>query len=562
MGRPKRNRSSAVTGNNATNCDNNLSTFDDAEYGLQQQQQQQSREFRGHGGVTTKSCAQLSSTNDCYDETMMLHGRPQYVTSLNPITIRSSWLNNVVSFQEYFSQATAISTNSANTGTPNDHTANNEQEVSRKDQIEGSYRQLCQIKRRLWPAAEQCATGGGSDAISEFQEARCVCNPFEGLGQGRNNRIFMNRAALKLCNIDALLGFLLTRHHDDSGIGKSICSPFVFADICGAPGGFSEYIMYRCRQNNCGMKTSCKGYGMSLLGTNEHGSGVPWNLQNLQNSVTHNGNHDSSANANCSFRVCQGMDGTGDIYRWENIESLCKEIYADLWNSNTTTPRAAEIDNAQHGALVHLVVADGGFDAQRDSENQEELAQKIVVCQATAAIVLLKQGGTFVLKMFGFRTPTIRFLMEELLNVFDDILVLKPISSRPASAERYVVFMGYKGTIDLTNGLLWRNQVFLGVRRRTTFAAGGGDNESMECNDDNNDLGGKQREIFHLYLDEMDHSMLRLNSSTCFQILSYLQRKYQATMQNNDTHQFNIQSTGRRGRSMDFANYKRTWKIE
>jgi hypothetical protein len=100
--------------------------------------------------------------------------------------------------------------------------------------IKSLSRQLIQAKRRLWPAAERCAKGAGSRPEREFGEARRVCNPMEPLGEGNQgglNQMFMNRAAIKLANIDAILGFALTQVSKEN---------FFFADLCGAPGGFSE----------------------------------------------------------------------------------------------------------------------------------------------------------------------------------------------------------------------------------------------------------------------------------------------------------------------------------
>lgn len=71
---------------------------------------------------------------------------------------------------------------------------------------------------------------------------------FEILGEGKrhhglNQRMFMNRSAIKLANVDALLDFRLTVQPMTQSN-----ETFGFVDLCGAPGGFSEYIMYRCCQ--------------------------------------------------------------------------------------------------------------------------------------------------------------------------------------------------------------------------------------------------------------------------------------------------------------------------
>ena len=145
----------------------------------------------------------------------------------------------------------------------------------------------------------------------------------------------------------------------------------------------------------------------------------------------------------------------------------------------------------------------GGFDAQRNSECQEELATKLILCEIAAGLYLLQQGGTIVVKMFGFQTNTIRVAMRDLYELFDEMIILKPISSRPASAERYVVCRGYKGSSDF-NGNDWMNSVFL--RRETP------EHKIRYAELDNK-------------LDEFDKALLELNLKACFSILSLLDRK-------------------------------------
>jgi cap1 methyltransferase len=400
-------------------------------------------------------------------------------------TVRSSWLNEDY---EWTHESVAHSTKTHYGA------------VSLKEQMKATERQLCHIKQRFGPAAELCAMacnaqlGARTTASLEFEEARRMCNPFEELGEGRqgglNNRLFMNRSAIKLANIDAVLDFGLT--HCTGNLR--------FVDLCGAPGGFSEYLMRKSRENGL---NSCLGYGMSLQGTNEHGRGVKWKLHHLIN------NNDGTF---IQYRVCNGSDGTGDIYKWENVEALRREILSDA---------------GEEAGKVQLVVADGGFDAQRDSECQEEISQKIVVSQASAALSLLQKGGTFVMKMFGFQTDTIRSLMKSLLVVFGKIQVIKPISSRPASAERYVIFSEYKGVPLL-------------------LGACGGSEKVAE-------LQSKLCDC----LDECDRDILQLNQKACFQILSYMERKTQTIVHGAATDP----SWARDKPRVDVCAYKRDWRL-
>lgn len=352
--------------------------------------------------------------------------------------------------------------------------------------------QLSQVKRRLGPAAERSTESSNSHHNSpkkttgarEFVSARRACNPYESLGEGRNgglNSLFMNRSAVKLANIDAMLDFVVSRPIEEDG-------SFSFVDLCAAPGGFSEYLGYRCHSNG---RKVIRGYGMSLLSRNEYGKGTPWQMQD--SAGTEEG-------AYSQYKVCRGHDGTGDILNWNNVLALQALVRSDSQMFRPTS---------DGGHVVDLVVADGGFDAQRNSDRQEALAQKLVLCEGSAGLLLLKPGGTLLMKMFGFQTEIIRSMMKDIFLLFADVIAVKPISSRPASAERYVVCRGFHGLPPHWDGQQWMNRILLG---RTTFCGGDYDRQT-------------QLKAFMGYLDKFDHAMASLNLKTCFSILSFLENK-------------------------------------
>ena len=109
-------------------------------------------------------------------------------------------------------------------------------------------------------------------ADGAFHLARVITNPFDVLSTKKGlNRLFVNRSAIKLANMDAILDFALTATGRDSEGGG-----FKFVDFCGAPGGFSEYLLWRCGSYE---KKSAHGWGMSLRGENGEGRGCEWKLQ-------------------------------------------------------------------------------------------------------------------------------------------------------------------------------------------------------------------------------------------------------------------------------------------
>ncbi len=499
--------------------------------------------------------------------------------------------------------------------------------------------------------------------MREFQLARSACNPYESLGMtgaggrerdgmggggGGHRRItrtaighdigqprggdggglsqFVNRSAIKLANIDAMLGFILTfgireleeedaneeeeeeeHAEEEDGCNQSTIQndvvrrhpphrdPFVFVDLCGAPGGFSEYLLYRRmhppspvwradedidnddddddddddvpppkRQRRGGVvrgddiptsssskmecandDVACYGFGMSLGGRNADGRGIRWDLDHLGRYVhlrrpTGCDMDDDADVANdpistSHYRICRGADGTGSVYVWDNVLRLRREI-----RSTVVVPlrregnRSDDVDDGR--PLADLVVADGGFDAQRDAVDQESMAHKLVISQTAAALTLLRSGGIFVLKMFGFRREGTRRMLTELYLMFDRMTFLKPISSRPASAERYLVCCGYAGPGPGWDGLAWRERMML--------------EESPESR------GAAREEYSPLEssMDSFDGEMAKLNLNTCRSIVKYLDDK-RASVERGDI------SWNSQGYSLDPRQFEEAWQL-
>lgn len=280
-----------------------------------------------------------------------------------------------------------------------------------------------------------------------------------------------------------------------------------------------EYLMWRCGKT----KRVRRGYGMSLSGSDEYGTGIPWKLQDTFYK------NDSEI---LQYRICYG-DGTGDIYRWGNIEMMQRIIYED-----------GNPDDSERGR-VHLVLADGGFDAQRDADNQEEVAQKLVVCESAACLAMLRRGGTLVIKMFGFQTPIIRAVMKDLFLLFNNLIAFKPICSRPASAERYVVCSGFRGCPAGWDGRSWISKVLLGAK----------------CNQSSQSYMIDMEQKLFRYLDEFDRDLFSLNVKACFSILSYLAEaqciENSDHRSRNDSDDMDTETVHR----INIASYRYAWRL-
>jgi 23S rRNA U2552 (ribose-2'-O)-methylase RlmE/FtsJ len=228
-------------------------------------------------------------------------------------------------------------------------------------------------------------------ATEGFIEARDATNPFEYIGRS----IFINRAAVKLANIDAV-------HHVSGPIftfdKKQSDEPFTFCDVAAGPGGFTQYLQYRFPGN------LAKGYGMTLRSEK-----LDWSTKFLDMT---------------RFTPFYGPDKTGDLYtNWEPFIQFAL---------------------SQQPQGVDLVTGDGGFDLEdaQDStllHRQEFLSSRLLLTQALVGIGCTKTGGTFVVKIFDTVTSISAQILFILAQCFEEILIFKPVSSRPANAERYVI---------------------------------------------------------------------------------------------------------------------------
>lgn len=223
----------------------------------------------------------------------------------------------------------------------------------------------------------------------------------------------MNRAATKLAALDATFGLTA---------GTEQNKEFQFADLCGGPGGFSEYLLWRIHS----WGGSAHGYGITLKSSTA--DEVNWHTEKFRSDIPRH-----------SLTQIDGVDGSGDLYKEENIRQF-EEI--------------VQQETKQQG--VDLVVADGGFDFSGIEEQQAALAQRLLLCELITMFASLKSGGHFVCKFFDILDEFTGDLVWLLYQSFDEICITKPLSSRPANSERYVVCKGlvYSHSEQLIKALL------------------------------------------------------------------------------------------------------------
>jgi cap1 methyltransferase len=229
----------------------------------------------------------------------------------------------------------------------------------------------------------QCKTWMDDVDEKVLLSARNCANVYEVI----KNEFFVNRAAMKMANIDAVFRFT-----------EIPADLLYFADVCAGPGGFSEYVLWR-------KKWRAKGFGFTLKESNDFKefSVAPYEL----------------------FEPYYGVHGDGDVYKSDNLLSFKKLIMESTDNKG-----------------VHFMMADGGFDVAGKENDQEILSKRLYLCQFLCALMIVRSRGSFLCKLFDTFTEFSVGLVYLMSLCFEKLTFFKPVTSRPANSERYIVCEG------------------------------------------------------------------------------------------------------------------------
>ncbi|XP_034187879.1 cap methyltransferase 1 isoform X4 [Osmia lignaria lignaria] len=245
----------------------------------------------------------------------------------------------------------------------------------------------------------------------EVRRARTRCNPYETI----RGAFFLNRAAVKMANIDKACDFMFTKPE-----GLQDNELLYFADVCAGPGGFSEYVLWR-------KKWHAKGFGLTLKNEND------FKLA------------DFYAGPCETFHPYYGPKENGDVF-----DPINQEAFRDLVMTHT------------HGKGVHFMMSDGGFSVEGQENIQEILSKQLYLCQCLVALMIVREKGHFVTKLFDLFTPFSAGLIYLMYRCFEEISIFKPNSSRPANSERYLICKTKRsGTEDVLRYLKYVNNLLL-----------------------------------------------------------------------------------------------------
>ena len=178
-----------------------------------------------------------------------------------------------------------------------------------------------------------------------------------------------------------------------------ICKSFHLAE---GPGGFIEAMVHM--RNN----PNDTYYGMTLI--NDTDQNVPgWRKSK----------HFLDKNPNVIIET--GIENNGDLTKCKNLR-YCYDKY-----------------NNQ----MDVITGDGGFDFSFQYPQQEQISIKLILCQIAFAVAMQKKGGTFILKMYDTFTKISLDLLFLLANLYEEVTIIKPNTSRFANSEKYVVCKGF-----------------------------------------------------------------------------------------------------------------------
>jgi len=174
------------------------------------------------------------------------------------------------------------------------------------------------------------------------------------------------------------------------------------------PGGFIEALSYY--RNNI----QDIYYGMTLIDKNPS---IPKWKKNVQ----------SLSNKNVILEY--GFDKTGNLYNKNNLIYIYKKY--------------------KHS--IDFITGDGGFDFSLNFNNQEENSLNLLFCQILFAISIQKKEGSFVLKVFDTYSSLSLELLYLLNYLYSEIYILKPVTSRPANSEKYIICLNFKMVENIDN---------------------------------------------------------------------------------------------------------------
>ena len=127
---------------------------------------------------------------------------------------------------------------------------------------------------------------------------------------------------------------------------------------------------------------------------------------------------------------------SGDLTDARVVAALAQAVHARF---------AARGGGRPEPSGASLYTSDAGTGVSADYNNQEELTALLNFGQVVCGLLALAPGGALVTKQYTFFTPFSRSLIALVAALFEETLVVKPLTSRPVNSEVYLVGRGFRG---------------------------------------------------------------------------------------------------------------------
>lgn len=280
------------------------------------------------------------------------------------------------------------------------------------------------VDPRLWEQLKNIQDNIASG--NEPREAKDLIAPTGRVGRS----IFLDRAGLKLANIDRIFNVTLSTvtycNQQDPG-------HFLFVDLAGGPGAFTQYIQYR-RPNSLGWGITLKGYNPT-----------EWHLLDTELMKGR-------------FNIINGKNGDG------NLITESEQFVSTVRQQTSLSEKSIDLNIVGSTQGVDLVVADGWLEPDESSKGkyasvvaqygrniyhyQELLNFDLVASELITAVQLVRIGGNLVCKVTDTNTERMAQLLYLVSQCFTVFTIFKPISSRPANPEKYVIGLTRRGNTE------------------------------------------------------------------------------------------------------------------
>jgi hypothetical protein len=153
-----------------------------------------------------------------------------------------------------------------------------------------------------------------------------------------------------------------------------------------------------------------------------YGADLDWHAMSLRaaRSTQFYPQHLEAQRTNGRMRVHAGEDGLGDISHHDNVKRFSYDVGA---------------------STVDLITADGNV---VHKEHEEAENAKLIASEIVCAVMLLRPGGSLVLRMFDMDKPPTINMIWFLTNCFTSVKIVRLEITEVGAADRYVVCSGFQ----------------------------------------------------------------------------------------------------------------------